>query len=117
MADSVPYIHAWDGGANQGGFNQLVGNSTTIGDSTQAGMYRLLTVMVLLNLVGLIQALKTLIFQLAITTIPFQLAINDNDDTRDAQLAWSSKSTSAWWNTPSQWEVVALVGADAASSV
>jgi len=50
--------------------------------------------------------------------MPLQLAINDNDGTaRDAQYAWSSKSTSQWWNTPSDWEVVALVGADATYSV
>ena len=82
-------------------------------------MYRLLTVMSTLEFSGVNTGAKDFDFPTGagVTTIPFQLAINDNDDTgRDAQLAWSSKSTSAWWNTPSDWEVVALVGADAVSS-
>lgn len=119
MEGASPYIHAWDGDAGTPGFNQLVGNSQTIGDSSQAGMYRLLTVMSTLEFSGVNTGAKDFDFPTGagVTTIPFQLAINDNDDTgRDAQLAWSSKSTSAWWNTPSDWEVVALVGADAVSS-
>ena len=50
--------------------------------------------------------------------IPFNLAINDGDDAaaqnpRDLQIQWSIKPTAnaAWWNTPSQWMTVAVVGA------
>lgn len=115
MDDAPPYIHAWDGGT--GNFNQLVPNSATIGDSTQAGMYRLLTVMSTIEFSGLNPDAKDFEFPTGteFTTIPFQLAINDNDGNgRDVQIAWSSKSTSQWWNTPSNWEIVAIVGADGA---
>ena len=47
----------------------------------------------------------------------FNVAINDNDGTgRDYQGCWSSKCTGAWWNTPANWEVVALVGSAAVVS-
>lgn len=117
MKDADPYIHAWDGDSGTPGYNQLVGNSATIGDSTQAGMYRLLTVLSTIEFSGVNVGAKDFDFPTGTeyTTIPFQLAINDNDATgRDAQYAWSSKSTSQWWNTPSDWEVVAIVGADGA---
>lgn len=117
MTDADPYIHGWDGGT--GNFNQLVGNSATIGDSTQAGMYRLLTVLSTIEFSGVNEGAKDFDFPTGTeyTTIPFQLAINDNDGNgRDVQIAWSSKSTSQWWNTPSDWEVVAMVGADAVYS-
>ncbi|MGB0345845.1 MAG: carbohydrate binding domain-containing protein [Balneolaceae bacterium] len=116
MVAADPYIHAWDGDAGDPGYNQLVGNSQTIGDSSQTGMYRLLTVISTLEFSGVNTGAKNFDYPTGtgVTTIPFQLAVNDNDDTgRDAQRAWSSKSTSQWWNTPSDWEVVALVGADA----
>ena len=119
MKNSDPYIHGWDGDAGTPGFNQLVGNSATIGDSSQAGMYRLLTVMSTIEFSGVNTGAKDFDFPTGseFTTIPFQLAINDNDGSaRDVQIAWSSKSTSQWWNTPSNWEVVALVGSDAVYS-
>jgi hypothetical protein len=97
-----------------------VGNSATIADSSQAGMYRLLTVLSTIEFSGVNTGAKDFDFPTGtgVTTIPFQLAVNDNDGTaRDAQYAWSSKSTSQWWNTPANWEVVALVGADAIYSV
>lgn len=120
MGSRAPYIMAWDGDSGDPGYNQEVGNSATIGDSSQAGMYRLLTVLSTIEFSGVNTGAKDFDFPTGtgVTTVPFQLAINDNDDTgRDAQYAWSSKSTSQWWNTPSQWEVVALVGADATYSV
>jgi hypothetical protein len=116
MKNADPYIHGWDGDSGTPGFNQLVGNSATIGDSTQAGMYRLLTVVSTIEFSGVNVGAKDFEFPMGeeYTTIPFQLAINDNDGTgRDVQIAWSSKSTSQWWNTPSEWEIVAIVGADA----
>ncbi len=120
MSGADPYIHAWDGDAGTPGYNQQVGNSATVGDSSQAGMYRLLTVISTVEFSGVNTGAKDFDYPTGagVTTIPFQLAINDNDDSgRDAQFAWSSKSTSQWWNTPSEWEVVALVGADAVFTV
>jgi hypothetical protein len=120
MGGRAPFIMAWDGDSGDPGYNQEVGNSATIGDSSQTGMYRLLTVMSTIEFSGVNTGAKDFAFPTgtSVTTIPFQLAINDNDGTaRDAQYAWSSKSTSQWWNTPSNWEVVALVGADATYSV
>lgn len=116
MVGADPYIHGWDGDAGDPGFNQLVGNSATVGDSSQAGMYRLLTILSTIEFSGVNAAAKNFDFPTGseVTTIPFQLAVNDNDGTsRDAQYAWSSKSTSQWWNTPSEWEVVAMVGSEA----
>lgn len=120
MSGRAPYIMAWDGDSGTPGYNQEVGNSATIGDSSLTGMYRLLTVMSTIEFSGVNTGAKDFDFPTGtgVTTIPLQLAINDNDGTaRDAQYAWSSKSTSQWWNTPSDWEVVALVGADATYSV
>jgi hypothetical protein len=118
MVGADPYIHGWDG--DTGDFNQLIQNSATIGDSSQTGMYRLLTAISTLEFSGVNTGAKNFDYPTGtgVTTIPFQLAVNDNDGTaRDAQYAWSSKSTSQWWNTPSEWEVVALVGADAVFTV
>ena len=50
--------------------------------------------------------------------VPFNIAINDNDNAastaadRERQVQWSTKPTAnnAWWNTPSQWMTVAMVG-------
>ncbi len=53
-----------------------------------------------------------------VVLIPFNIAINDGDDQdatnpRDIQVQWSTKpnANSQWWNTPSQWMTVAVVGA------
>lgn len=116
MVNADPYIHAWDGDAGDPGYNQLVGNSATVGDSSQAGIYRLLTVLSTIEFSGVNAAAKNFDFPTGteVTTIPLQLAINDNDgDGREQQYAWASRSTSQWWNTPSQWEVVAMVGSEA----
>ena len=116
MVGADPYIHAWDGDAGDPGYNQFIGNSATVGDSSQAGMYRLLTALSTIEFSGVNASAKDFEFPTGseLTTIPFQLAVNDNDgDGRDAQYAWSSKSTSQWWNTPSEWEVVAMVGSEA----
>jgi hypothetical protein len=118
MAGTNPYIHGWDG--DTGDFNQFIGNSATLGDSSQAGMYRLLTVISTIEFSGVNATAKDFEYPTGeeITTIPFQLAVNDNDDSgRDAQYALSPKSTSQWWNTPSEWKVVAMVGADAVFTV
>jgi hypothetical protein len=118
MVGTDPYIHGWDG--DTGDFNQLIQNSATIGDSSQAGMYRLLTAISTLEFSGVNTGAKDFDYPTGeeVTTIPFQLAVNDNDGTgRDAQFALSNKSTSQWWNTPSQWEVFALVGTDAIFTV
>ena len=49
--------------------------------------------------------------------IPFIIALNDADatGTRETQIVWSIKPTvtTQWWNTPAQWETVALAGRDA----
>ncbi len=51
--------------------------------------------------------------------IPMNIAINDGDDQdaqnpRDLQVQWSTKPSAngQWWNTPSQWLTVAVVGAN-----
>ena len=47
--------------------------------------------------------------------IPFIISLNDADGgTRETQIVWSIKPnvTSQWWNTPAQWETVAIAGLD-----
>ncbi|MDA0684234.1 MAG: T9SS type A sorting domain-containing protein [Bacteroidetes bacterium] len=53
----------------------------------------------------------------AIAVVPFNIAINDGDDPaienpRTTQVQWTTKpsANNAWWNTPSQWLAVAVVG-------
>ncbi|GAB5536636.1 MAG: hypothetical protein Rubg2KO_28850 [Rubricoccaceae bacterium] len=50
--------------------------------------------------------------------LPFIISINDHDGTesgRETQIVWSIKPTvtGQWWNTPAQWETVAMAGRDA----
>lgn len=45
--------------------------------------------------------------------IPFIISLNDADGaTRQTQIVWSIKPnvTTQWWNTPAQWETVAIAG-------
>lgn len=45
--------------------------------------------------------------------IPFIISLNDADgETRETQIVWSVKPnvTGQWWNTPAQWETVAVAG-------
>ena len=51
-----------------------------------------------------------------IAYIPFIISLNDADgETRETQIVWSIKPnvSSQWWNTPAQWETVAMAGLDA----
>lgn len=57
MVGADPYIHGWDG--DTGDFNQLIQNSATIGDSSQTGMYRLLTAISTLEFSGVNTGAKT----------------------------------------------------------
>ncbi len=45
---------------------------------------------------------------------PFTISLNDRDggDAREHQITWSQNPTvdNNWWNTPSQWQTVAMVG-------
>jgi hypothetical protein len=114
-----PYIHGWDGDAGDPGFNQLVGNSATVADTSADGMVRLLTILSTVEFSGVNTAAADFVYPTGegVSTMMFNLAINDNDGTsRDYQGCWSSKCTSAWWNTPANWEVVALVGSAAVVS-
>jgi len=114
-----PYIHGWDGGSGSGDFNQLVGNSATIADTSTAGLVRLLTILSTIEFSGVNTESDNFEFPTGegVSTMMFNLAINDNDATgRDYQGCWSSKCTGQWWNTPANWEVVALVGSAAVVS-
>jgi hypothetical protein len=114
-----PYIHAWDGDAGDPGYNQLVGNSATVADTSADGMVRLLTILSTVEFSGVNTAAADFVYPTGegVSTMMFNVAINDNDGTgRDYQGCWSSKCTGAWWNTPANWEVVALVGSAAVVS-
>ena len=113
--DTADYMHANDQGVSFDVDN--VNNSATIGDDTQTGMYRLLSI---LNTNALATynpgaASFDLPSGTEVTTVPFQWVINDADaGTRDTQVGWSRKGgDDTWWNTPARWETVAMVGADA----
>jgi hypothetical protein len=114
-----PYIHGWDGDAGDPGYNQLVGNSATVADTSTDGMVRLLTILSTVEFSGINTAAADFAYPTGegVSTMMFNLAINDNDATgRDYQGCWSSKCTGSWWNTPANWEVVALVGSAAVVS-
>jgi hypothetical protein len=114
MDAASPYIHVWDGGS--GNLNQLGANSATIGDDSEPGMYRLLTVVATNEFSAVNNGSSEFDFPNSegVSTVPFIIALNDNDsESREQQYIWGNTATSQWWNTPSEWEVVALVGSNA----
>ncbi|RNC83715.1 MAG: T9SS C-terminal target domain-containing protein [Balneola sp.] len=119
FSDAAPFISAWDGGA--GSYDQLVPNSATLGDSSQAGMYRLLTIVSTIQFSTVNTTSVNFDFPTGtgVTTVPFQFALNDNDATsRDTQISWSPLAgQDDWWNTPSRWVTVAMTGLDASFTV
>jgi len=116
--DDTAFILAYSGSGNT--LNQEVPNSATIYEKSASG-YRMLTIMSTIELTGIETTSDEFEFPTgdAITTVPFQFTINDNDDaSRDTQVSWSSKGgQDDWWNTPARWETVAMVGLDATYAV
>ncbi len=99
------------------GFNPEISDanfvySQTVGEVTENG-YRLLTV---LNTARLsIPFTNNAGFSFPtgsnITTVPFNIVLNDNDGMdRETAAAWSDRSTGQWFNTPSEWGVATLLG-------
>ena len=109
----VPYAHAY----NIGAVNGPVPNSATIAEVTD-GMYRTLTLLSIRELSNLEPSNSHIAFPNAdgVSAIPFQLSLNDNDiigGGRETQNVWSNRSFDAnWWQIPSQWEIVGLVGSN-----
>jgi len=108
-----PFVHdSWT-------LNGEVPFSQTIIDTTQAGSYRMLTILNTTYLTVESAATPNDLFVFPtgeeVKTYPFNFAINDADATgvRESQATWSTKSDNLWYQTPSQWEVIALVGKDA----
>lgn len=108
-----PFVHdSWT-------LNGEVPFSQTIIDTSASNMYRMLTIINTIYLRVETDDTPNELFDFPtgteVKTYPFNYAVNDADETftRDAQASWSSKSNSNWYNTPSQWEVVAFVGKDA----
>lgn len=108
-----PFVHdSWT-------LNGEVPFSQTIIDTTQAGVYRMLTI---LNTTYLtIESADTPNEEFdfptgeSVKTYPFNFAVNDADasGSRESQATWGPRTNGNWYNTPSQWEVIALVGKDA----
>ncbi len=112
FSDNTSYIFGYNG--NNGFINQLVPNSATIGEITDTG-YRLLTVVSANDLTALQSENANFTFPVGngITTVPFNIMLNDNDDqNREHLLGWSPKTTDFSWRNPSEWETVAFVGED-----
>lgn len=116
----VPYTHAY----NIGAVNGLVPNSITAAEVTD-GMYRTLTLLSTIELSNLEATNAHIEFpgEDEISAIPFQLSINDADETgcggcRETQNVWSNRvSDGNFWQNPIQWEIVALVGANMVEAV
>ncbi len=111
MADAPPYIYVWDGGS--GSINQSAPNSISIVDDSKSDRYRVLTILST-NALGDINT-NARDFNFPINTdftiVPFVLTLNDNDGgDRESQYVWGSRVTNNWWNTPKEWEVIALIG-------
>ena len=111
----APYVQAYNIGAIDG----LVPNSSTIAEVTD-GMYRTLTLLSVFELSNLEPSNAHIDFPGAdeVSAIPFQLSINDADEPdcggcRETQTVWSNRvSNGNFWQTPSQWEIVGLVGSN-----
>lgn len=108
-----PFVHdSWT-------LNGEVPFSQTIIDTTVAGEYRMLTILntTYLTVDGADTPNEVFEFPTGeqVKTYPFNFAINDADATgnRESQATWGPKTNNNWFNTPSQWEVIALVGKDA----
>ena len=121
FADGTGYIHeSWF-------INALIPNSETVVEETDYG-YRTLTLINTVNLSGTgsvnPDATPDEAFDFPggteVKTYPFNIAINDSDETngaRERQVSWSNKAGGdGWWNTPSKWQVIAFVGKDATVS-
>jgi len=116
----VPYAHAY----NIGAVNGLVPNSITAAEVTD-GMYRTLTLLSTIELSNLESENAHIEFPGAdeVSAIPFQLSINDADEVgcggcRETQNVWSNRvSDGNFWQTPSQWEIVGLVGSNMVEAV
>ena len=116
----VPYAHAY----NIGAVNGLVPNSITAAEVTD-GMYRTLTLLSTIELSNLEATNAHIEFPGAdeVSAIPFQLSINDADEVgcggcRETQNVWSNRvSDGNFWQTPSQWEIVGLVGSNMVEAV
>ncbi len=113
--DGVGYMHGYDD--NKGELNGDIPTSATIGDTTNAGMYRLLSIISTNDLSGINSTNSDFVFPTGenITTIPLGIGVNDADgNNRESQVNWArGAGFGGWWNTPSSWDVVALVGRDA----
>ena len=116
----VPYAHAY----NIGAVNGLVPNSITAAEVTD-GMYRTLSLISTIELSNLESTNAHIEFPGAdeVSAIPFQLSINDADQVgcggcRETQNVWSNRvSDGNFWQTPSQWEIVGLVGSNMVEAV
>ena len=116
----VPYAHAY----NIGAINGIVPNSITAAEITN-GMYRTLTLLSTIELSNLESTNAHIAFPGAdeVSAIPFQLSINDADEVgcggcRETQNVWSNRvSDGNFWQTPSQWEIVGLVGSNMVEAV
>jgi hypothetical protein len=109
----VPYVHAY----NIGAVNGSVPNSATVAEVTD-GMYRTLTLLSIRELSNLEATNSHIEFPGVdgVSAIPFHLSLNDNDiigGGRETQNVWSDKALDEnVWQTPSQWEIVGLVGSN-----
>lgn len=98
--------------------------STTIGDMGDTG-YRLLTFIDTFELSKPFgentEGDAEFVFPAtdAVATYPFNLAINDNDDTsRETQVSWSLRAGGDnWWNNPTRFQTIAFVGREKVTAV
>ena len=98
------------------GINMEVPGGKTVAEQTDTG-WRFLSIVPLDAFQAAGDAILALPEDDEFVLIPFNIAINDADDTgqRETQIQWSIKpnTSNQWWNTPAEWETVAVAGPNA----
>jgi hypothetical protein len=107
------FIHAY-GLPDGTRINGEVPNSQTLLERTDDG-FRVLTIMITANLATANEKVFDFPTGEEVDLYPFQISTNDNDaTTRESQFLWGTAAEDGgWWSDPSQWNMVAFVGADA----
>jgi hypothetical protein len=117
MKDSPAYVHAHNATPN---LDSFLPNSATIADTSFDGGYRTLSIIATNAFNQILTDNGDFSFPSGtdVSVMPFLLSFNDDDgNERETQIVWGKRAKDGgFWNNPTQWDVVALVGSEAAVS-
>jgi len=117
MKDSPAYVHAHNATP---ALDAFLPNSATIADTSFDGGYRTLSIIATNAFNQIITENGDFSFPTGteVSVMPFLLSFNDDDgNDRETQNVWGKRANNGgFWNNPVQWDVVALVGSEAAVS-